>query len=53
VNGATLCLKKYATLHPVSKGITMLGGQNESLRHDFWEDDIFAVVVVKSGVIGE
>jgi len=40
-------------LHPVSKGITMLGGQDESLRRDFWEDDIFAAVVVKRRLIGE
>ena len=31
MNGAILCLKKYVTLHPVSKGITVLGVQDESL----------------------
>jgi hypothetical protein len=37
-------------LHPVSKGITVLGGQDKSLRRDFWKDDIFAAVVVKRRV---
>jgi len=45
-------------LHPVSKRITVLGEQDESLRRDFWKDDIFAAVVVKrrvrwGDVIGE
>jgi hypothetical protein len=53
VNGATPCLKKQAILHPVSKGITLLGGKDESLRRVFWEDGIFAVEVVKGRVTGE
>lgn len=28
----------------------MLGGQDKSLRRDFWKDDIFAAVVVKRRV---